>query len=140
MDIDPHIRDVLIRLPLATLLGALIGWERETGGKPAGLRTNMMVALGASTFTLVSTSLASASAQEAGDPIRIVTGVATGIGFLGAGSIIQTRTGVEGMTTAAGIWVVGAIGAACGLGAYLIAIVAALLGLVILGILRRLED
>jgi putative Mg2+ transporter-C (MgtC) family protein len=131
---------VLIRLPLAALLGALIGWERETGGKPAGLRTNMMVALGASTFTLVSTSLASASAQEAGDPIRIVTGVATGIGFLGAGSIIQTRTGVEGMTTAAGIWVVGAIGAACGLGAYLIAIVAALLGLIILGILRRLED
>lgn len=139
MDIDPQIRDVLLRLPLAALLGALIGWEREIGGKPAGLRTNMMVSLGASTFALVSTSLTAVSAQDAGDPVRIVTGVATGIGFLGAGSIIQTRTGVEGMTTAAGIWVVGAIGAACGVGAYLIAIVAALLGVTILGIVHRLE-
>jgi putative Mg2+ transporter-C (MgtC) family protein len=130
---------VLLRLPLAALLGALIGWEREIGGKPAGLRTNMMVSLGASTFALVSTSLTAVSAQDAGDPVRIVTGVATGIGFLGAGSIIQTRTGVEGMTTAAGIWVVGAIGAACGLGAYLIAIVATLLGVTILGIVHRLE-
>jgi putative Mg2+ transporter-C (MgtC) family protein len=139
MDIAPQIRDVLLRLPLAALLGALIGWEREIGGKPAGLRTNMMVSLGASTFALVSTSLTAVSAQDAGDPVRIVTGVATGIGFLGAGSIIQTRTGVEGMTTAAGIWVVGAIGAACGLGAYLIAIVATLLGVTILGIVHRLE-
>ncbi len=136
MNLDTAVWDVL-RLPLAAVLGAVIGWERERGGKPAGLRTNMMVALGASTFTLLSIGLT--STQDAGDPTRIVTGVATGIGFLGAGSIIQSRGEVEGVTTAAGIWVVGAIGAACGLGAYLVATVAAVLALVILVILGRLE-
>ena len=138
MNLDSAILDVVLRLPLSCLLGALIGWERETGGKPAGLRTNMMVALGAATFTLLATSLA--PLQEAADPTRIVTGVATGIGFLGAGSIIQSRKGVEGMTTAAGVWVVGAIGAACGLGAYSIASVASVLAFVILAFLRRLGD
>lgn len=137
MNLDSAIWDVLLRLPLAALLGALIGWERETEGKPAGLRTNMMVALGASTFTLLATNLA--AFENGADPTRIVTGVATGIGFLGAGSIIQSSRGVEGMTTAAGIWVVGAIGAACGLGAYSIAIVTAVLAFVILALLLRLE-
>jgi putative Mg2+ transporter-C (MgtC) family protein len=136
MNLDIATWDVL-RLPLAALLGGLIGWERERGGKPAGLRTNMMVALGASAFTLVSSQLV--SVQSAGDPTRIVTGVATGIGFLGAGSIIRSRGEVEGMTTAAGIWVVGAIGAACGLGAYLVATVAAVLALAILVLLLRVE-
>jgi putative Mg2+ transporter-C (MgtC) family protein len=137
MSVDAATWEVLVRLPLAALLGAMIGWERETGGKPAGLRTNMMVALGASAFTLMSTNLA--AFHDVGDPVRIVTGVATGIGFLGAGSIIQSRGEVEGMTTAAGIWVVGAIGAACGLGAYAIATVTAVLALIILVLLRRLE-
>jgi putative Mg2+ transporter-C (MgtC) family protein len=137
MNLDTAIWDVLVRLPLAALLGGLIGLERETEGKPAGLRTNMMVALGAATFTLVSANLV--SAEDAGDPTRVVTGVATGIGFLGAGSIIQSRGKVEGVTTAAGVWVVGAIGAACGLGAYLIASVAALLALAILAVVLRLE-
>jgi putative Mg2+ transporter-C (MgtC) family protein len=98
----------------------------------------MMVALGASTFTLLATHLS--AAENAGDPTRIVTGVATGIGFLGAGAILQSQHRVEGMTTAAGIWVVGAIGAACGLGAYALATVSAVLAFVILAFLRRLED
>ena len=112
MDLLVSSREVVTRLALALLYGGLIGWEREVARKPAGLRTHMMVSLGSAAFTLVSFELAAAARERDGmasDPIRIVEGVTAGVGFLGAGSIIQSRGSVEGITTAAGLWVVGAI-------------------------------
>jgi putative Mg2+ transporter-C (MgtC) family protein len=129
--------EIAIRLGLAVILGGMIGWEREHVGKPAGLRTNMMVALGAATFTLTANVLVPLA--PASDSTRIVAGIAMGIGFLGAGSILKVEGGIRGLTTAAGIWVVGAVGAACGAGAYSVAGTATVIGLVILVILRRFE-
>jgi putative Mg2+ transporter-C (MgtC) family protein len=137
MDFDVPLIETGARLAMATLLGGLVGWDREQRRKPAGLRTNMMVALGACTFTLMGIVLIAGLGQ--GDPTRVVTGVATGIGFLGAGSILKRGESVEGVTTAAGIWVVGAIGAACGAGAYGVAAVATAIALVVLYALGKLE-
>lgn len=116
-----------------------MGWEREAGDKPAGLRTHMMVSLGAAVFTLAALRTIGDYDTAAGDPSRIVMGVATGIGFLGAGSIIRMSGEVHGVTTAAGIWVVGAIGACCGAGYYSIAAVAVVLSVLILAVLYRVE-
>ena len=96
----------------------------------------MMVGLGAGSFTLMAVQMAGPAA----DPVRVLQGVVTGIGFLGAGSIIQSRGEVQGMTTAAGIWVVGAIGSACGLGSYLVGGVALAFAMLILTVLKRLEQ
>jgi putative Mg2+ transporter-C (MgtC) family protein len=132
-----------VRLLVALVLGALVGWEREKKGKPAGLRTHMMVTLGAATFVLLGvyldTSLADGAHQSRVDPGRAIQGVVGGIGFLGAGSIIQSRGSVQGVTTAASIWVSGAIGAACGIGAYWIALLTAVFARIVLGVLLRLE-
>jgi putative Mg2+ transporter-C (MgtC) family protein len=132
------IRETVMPLVSAVVLGGAIGWERETWQKPAGLRTHMMVALGASAFTLLTVR---SVAQFGGsvDPSRIIVGVAPGIGFLGAGTIIQSPNRVRGITTAAGVWVVGAVGACCGAGQYLIAGITVALSLVILGVLTALE-
>jgi putative Mg2+ transporter-C (MgtC) family protein len=143
MDLLVSPGEVVTRLGLALLYGALLGWEREIRQKPAGLRTHMMVSLGSAAFTLVSFELAAAAHARGGmasDPIRIVEGVTAGIGFLGAGSIIQSRGSVEGITTAAGLWVVGAIGIACGGGHYVLATTTAVLAFAILaglGIMER---
>jgi putative Mg2+ transporter-C (MgtC) family protein len=136
-----EIREVAVRLLAAVLCGGLIGWNREREDKPAGLRTHMLVSLGAASFTLVMLDLIRRypGAAVEGDPTRIVHGIATGIGFLGAGSIWRSGGSVKGMTTAAGIWVVGAIGVACGAGLYVIAAIASLLTLAILSALVRLE-
>ena len=135
--------ELLGRLLLAMILGAVVGWEREKQNKPAGLRTHMLVTLGAAAFVLSGLELLDAlSAQYERarlDPTRVVEGVVGGIGFLGAGSIIQARGNVAGITTAASVWISGAIGAACGMGAYLIAAVTALLTLITLGLLGVLE-
>lgn len=117
--------DALIRLLLALSLGALLGYNRERIGKPAGLRTHMMVTLGAALFVLTGIELMiEYQARVPGsqlDPTRVLQGVVGGIGFLGAGSIIHSRGNVEGVTTAASVWVAGAIGAGCGLGFYALA-------------------
>ncbi len=142
MDLLVSTSELVTRLVVALLYGGLIGWEREFRNKPAGLRTHMMVSLGSASFTLVSFELAAAAAGErggGGDPIRIVEGVTAGIGFLGAGSIIQSRGAVEGVTTAAGLWVVGAIGIACGGGHYVLATTTAVLAFLILAALGLLE-
>ena len=128
---------LVVRLLVAAGLGAIVGLERETRNKPAGLRTNMLVALGAAAFTLATVSLMPDRAVV--DPGRIIQGVATGIGFLGAGSIFRTGDRVEGLTTAAGIWVVGALGAACGLGEYAVAVPTAIISLVVLTVVDKLE-
>ena len=136
---EPTILEAALRLVLASVFGAVIGWERETQGKPAGLRTNMMVSLGAATFTLSSMSV-TPDGMAGADPTRIVTGVATGIGFLGAGAILRADGTVHGMTTAAGIWVMGAVGVACGIGDYYVAGMTTLAALIILFVLGRFED
>jgi putative Mg2+ transporter-C (MgtC) family protein len=124
---------ILLRLLMAAALGGLLGWERERQGKSAGLRTHMLVALGAALLVLVP--------EQAGMTIadlgRVIQGIVTGIGFLGAGAIIKHADDeqVQGLTTAAGIWMTAAIGVACGLGRELTAVLAAVLALVVLALL-----
>jgi putative Mg2+ transporter-C (MgtC) family protein len=135
----------LIRLALAALLGGLVGLEREVRGRQAGFRTNLLVSLGCSLIMIVSISFARQPwPHPAGfsltiDPARIAYGVMAGIGFLGAGVIIKHEGGIHGLTTAAGLWCVAAIGLACGLGLYLIALSASLLVLAALWVLNYVE-
>lgn len=120
-------QEMMLRLFVALLLGAIAGCDRERWGKPAGLKTFALVSLGAATFTLVSLEFMSEADATGGrgyDPLRLVAGIVGGIGFLGAGTIIHSGGDVEGVTTAAGIWIVGAIGVACGAGYYVIALMA----------------
>jgi putative Mg2+ transporter-C (MgtC) family protein len=120
--------EMVLRLVLATFLGAVIGFQREMSGKEAGLRTNMLICLGSALFTVLSIYGFLGS-----DPSRIAAGVATGIGFIGAGVILH-RTGgaVVGLTSAATIWAVAGIGMAAGAGMYIISGAATVLALVIL--------
>ena len=128
--------DDLISIILATLLGAGIGLERELNGKAAGLRTNLLICLGAAVFTIISREMATG---PEGSVTRIAAQIVTGVGFLGAGAIIQDRR-VHGLTTAATIWLVASIGMACGGQFYVLAIVSSLiavLALIGLGKLSR---
>ncbi|MEO7084533.1 MAG: MgtC/SapB family protein [Gemmatimonadaceae bacterium] len=126
---------VLAKLLLATLVGGAIGIEREIAGKPAGLRTNVLICIGSAFFTLVSVELAG----PGGDPTRIIGQIVTGIGFLGAGAILHGGGSVNGLTTAATVWVVAAIGVAVGVGAYIEALGATILVMAVLVGLRPLE-
>ena len=131
----PLVFDVFLRLLLAAALGGAIGLEREYRHKPAGLRTNMLIALGSALFSVMSIDLGAA----AGSPDRIAAQVVTGIGFLGAGAILRSGENVHGLTTATTIWVNAAIGMAAGLGAYAVASVAAAITLVVLAFLPVME-
>jgi len=131
----PPVFDVFLRLLLAAALGGAIGLEREYRHKPAGLRTNMLIALGSALFSVMSIDLGAA----AGSPDRIAAQVVTGIGFLGAGAILRSGENVHGLTTAATIWVNAAVGMAAGLGAYAVASVAAAITLVVLAFLPVME-
>jgi putative Mg2+ transporter-C (MgtC) family protein len=122
----PSELELVSRLLLSAVLGGAIGLEREISDQPAGFRTHILVALGACLFTLVSAYsfeafLAEGEPQLRFDPTRIAAQIVTGIGFLGAGAIIRYGMSVRGLTTAASLWVVAAIGTAVGLGGYLIA-------------------
>ena len=110
---------ILWRLLLAAVFGGVIGWQRELADRPAGLRTHMTVAVGAALFMMI--SIADYHSRVA-DPTRIAAQVVTGIGFLGAGTIIRQGSIVRGLTTAASLWAVAAIGLASGLGYYLEAV------------------
>ena len=124
---------MVLRLLLAGGLGSVMGLERELAGKMAGLRTHLLVCLGAALFTLVSIYAFEASS----DTSRVAAGVVTGIGFLGAGAIIHRDGGiVAGLTTAASIWMVAAVGVAAAAGLYWIAVVATFFALIVL----RLPD
>ena len=127
--------DLMLRLLLATGLGAAIGVEREIHQKPAGLRTNMLIALGSVVFTMVSIQIAHAG----GSSDRIAAQIVTGIGFVGGGAILRSGKNVHGMTTAATIWVNAAVGMAVGIGEYMLAIGAATLTLVVLTVLPPIE-
>lgn len=132
----------LARLLVAMVLGSLVGVERQTRGRAAGLRTNILVCLGSATVIVAFQKLSSefgmgASAAIRMDPARAAAGVITGIGFLGAGTIMKSKDFIRGLTTAASIWVVSAIGVTVGLGEYAIAIALTVLVLVALFALHR---
>lgn len=128
---------VLIRLTAATLLGAVVGIERERAGKPAGLRTHMLVTLGTTVFVLACSGVGMSSDGLS----RVIQGIVTGIGFLGAGSILKLNDerDIQGLTTAAGVWMMAAIGVAVGLGSLGVALLSTCFTLVILSFARRLE-
>ena len=120
--------EMILRLLLATALGAIIGFQRERTGKPAGIRTHSLICIGAALFTV-----ASALGFVGADPARIAAGIVAGVGFLGAGAILRSGEGIiAGLTTAATIWVVASIGLAAGAGMYIIAPAAAAIVLIIL--------
>lgn len=123
----------ILPLLISVILGGAIGIERHIHDKPAGLRTNILICLGSCVFTIISTNLAGS------EPGRIAAQIVTGIGFLGAGAIIQSGGSVHGLTTAAGIWIVAAIGMACGTRMYFLAVFAAVLTLVVLLLLPPFE-
>jgi len=129
---------VIVRLIAATLLGAVVGTEREIAGKPAGLRTHMLVSLGTAVFVLTGSSI---GMSEEGVS-RIIQGITTGIGFLGAGAIlkISEERDIQGLTTAAGIWMTAAIGMAVGVGSLGVALLSTLLTLIVLGVAGTLEN
>lgn len=133
-----HLTRAVLRLVLAVLLGGLLGWERESQGKSAGVRTHMLVCLGAALFVM---SLEQDGAEH--DAMsRVIQGIAAGIGLLCAGTILKGRnTGdVKGMTTAAGIWTAAAIGVAVGLGREATAVLGTLLALIVLHLVPLLVD
>ena len=121
--------DVFLRLGAAVLAGAVIGFDREVRNKPAGLRTMALVSLGAAVFVIVSAGAATIDSTS-----RVIQGVITGVGFLGAGSIIHGRSeeSVRGLTTAASIWLAAAAGVACGLALWAVVLISCCFGLLIL--------
>lgn len=134
--------DLLGRLVLAALLGGIVGIERELSGKPAGLRTTLLICVGSALFTDLSVAL-SRLGDEGGfrsDPGRVAAQVVTGIGFLGAGTILRAHGRITGLTTAATIWVVAAVGVAVGAHAYVAAVGTTALVVVSLVLLRRVES
>ena len=128
--------ELLAELALAVLLGGAIGFEREWKNRPAGLRTNILICMAAVLFTEISYR----SGMLGGDHGRIAAQILTGVGFLGAGTILHHKGSVTGLTSAATIWMVTAIGVTLGWGAYVDAIGATVLVLVVLAGLQRLED
>jgi putative Mg2+ transporter-C (MgtC) family protein len=128
--------ELIRRLLTAALLGAMLGFEREVRQKSAGLRTNMLICMGSALFTLMSYELADVFGA---DPGRVAAQIVTGIGFLGAGAIIRTQSGVQGLTTAATVWVNAAVGVAAGGGEYRLAFIATAIALGVLLVLQPVE-
>jgi putative Mg2+ transporter-C (MgtC) family protein len=126
---------IVVRLCVAVVLGGVLGWERESVGAPAGLRTHMLVSLGSALFVLIPLQ----AGMRLDDLSRVLQGVTAGIGFLGAGAIIKQRdrNDVRGLTTAASIWLTAALGVAAGMGREATALLSTLFALVILAMLRR---
>lgn len=131
------------RLTLAILIGAVIGWNRQAAGKPAGLRTHMLVSLGAAIFVLIPLL---ASTSESVDTVsRAIQGVATGVGFLGAGEILHYsvqesgRASIKGLTSAATIWLTAALGMVAGCGFWQLSLLSTLMTLLILSVAKKLE-
>ena len=130
---------ILVRLLLAALLGFVLGFEREQQGKAAGVRTHMLVAMGAALFVLVPER----GGMGIADMSRVIQGLVAGVGFLCAGTILKQGKDehhVQGLTTAAGLWMTAAIGIACGLGREVTAVMSTLLALVVLGLIPHLFD
>ena len=128
--------ELIARLGIALALGAAIGFEREIDRQPAGFRTHALVALGAALFTIISAYGFSGSSV---DPTRIAAQIVSGIGFLGAGTILHHRGSIRGLTTAASLWSAAAVGMAAGAGLLLLALVGAVLVVVVLALLEGVE-
>ncbi len=143
IDLSTSFWESAARLLLAVACGAVIGWDREARNRDAGLRTYMMVALGAAGFTLVAIevfeAIAARDTNASGDAVRIIAAIVGGVGFLGAGVIMQSGGKVRGLTTAAGIWVIAAAGVSAGAGYYSNAVLVTALAFVTLVVLRRFE-
>ena len=129
--------EIALRLVVALVLGGIIGWERELQRMPAGFRTHALVGLGSAVFTVVS---AFAFEGPGADPTRIAAQIVSGIGFLGGGAILHHGGTVRGLTTAASLWAVAAVGMAAGAGLYVLAVVSAVLVIVALEMFQRLEQ
>jgi len=127
---------VLLRVIAATLLGALVGFQRERAGKAAGLRTHMLVSLGTTLLVLACTGIGMGQDGLS----RVVQGIVTGIGFVGAGSILKLNEQIRGLTTAAGLWMTAAIGVAVGLGSLGLALISTVLTLIVLGFIGGIES
>lgn len=135
---------IIFRLVLAAGLGAIIGLEREAHHNTAGLRTHILIATAAALFALISFEmhylLTAGSDSVKTDPLRTVEAVTAGVAFLGAGTIFRSDGSVHGLTTGAGMWLAGAIGFACAMGFYALAILATILGLISLFALYRVSE
>ena len=128
---------ILFRLLASALLGAAIGFERERAGKPAGLRTHLLVTIGTTVFVLAATGYG----MNSDGVSRVIQGIVTGIGFIGAGAILKLdkKQEVHGLTTSAGIWMAAAIGVSVGLGELGLAVIATIIGVIVLSLLVRFE-
>ena len=137
--------DMIVRLLLASLLGGLIGLERELHGRPAGFRTHLLVSLGSCLFVVTSIEFYRLYGNFSGvgpvgvDPARVAAQVVTGIGFLGAGAIIREGSSIRGLTTAACLWIAAAIGLSCGAGLFVVPLVVTTISLATLLLLKRVE-
>ncbi|TFG74719.1 MAG: MgtC/SapB family protein [Chrysiogenales bacterium] len=129
--------DFILKILLAAMLGGIIGLERELSHKEAGLRTNILIAIGSTLITILSFKIAALS--KTADPARLTAQIVSGIGFLGAGAIIQARFAVHGLTTAATIWTVAAIGIAVGSGYYLVAFLVTIFVVLVLTVFKFLQ-
>lgn len=133
MDITASDTELIIRLGAAAIFGGLIGFERELHGKVAGFRTHSLVSIGSALIMLISIHIfVMYQGQADVDPSRIAAQVVSGIGFLGAGTIIRSGAGIKGLTTAAGLWTASGIGLACGLGYYRAALIGTCVTLLVL--------
>jgi putative Mg2+ transporter-C (MgtC) family protein len=128
--------ELTVRLVVALLLGGVIGWERELGRMPAGFRTHALVSLGSAIFTVIS---AYAFTGPGSDPTRIAAQIVSGIGFLGGGAILHYGGTVRGLTTAASLWSVAAVGMAAGAGLYVVAAISTVLVIIGLEVFQRVE-
>jgi putative Mg2+ transporter-C (MgtC) family protein len=134
--------EILLRLGAATLIGCALGLNREIAGKPAGMRTHSLVALGTALVTLTGMVLAGQDGEfDSNSVSRVIQGIVAGIGFLGGGTILKSDSGeqISGLTTAASLWVVACLGIACGVGLWLMALIALGLALLVLTLGERLE-
>lgn len=132
-----NVNSVILRLFLAAVCGAIIGLEREARDKAAGLRTHILVCIGACLFGML--GLALTADYRDTDILRLAQGLMIGVGFLGAGVIMREGTSIKGLTTAAGIWVMGAIGLAIGVGVYYIALVGTLFSFLTITLFGKVE-
>lgn len=132
--------DVVLKLLLAIALGGIIGLERETSQKPAGLRTHILICASAAMLMIFSQIMLDGKAASSGDTLRVAAAVVTGMGFIGAGAIIQSQGIVHGLTTASTLWTVTGIGLVVGAGYYIIAVLFSVLILATLILFRRVEE
>lgn len=128
---------IVVRVLVAAILGGMVGWEREHKGRAAGLKTHILVSIGSALFVLAPLL----SGIDGGDVTRVMQGIVSGIGFLGAGAILKLDKGerVEGLTTAAGVWMTAAIGMAAGMGQEMIALFTTIMALLVVGAVPKLQ-